>query len=256
MRIVRYSLDDSPPSYGWLKDEMVGPLSADPFGAYRRLEANLPLDSVTLKSPVTPGKIIAVGRNYPEHAKEHNAEVPESPLIFLKPPSTVIYNDENILLPPQSAQVEFEAELAVVIRKKGRWIDIKEIEKFILGYTIANDVTARDLQNSDTLWTRAKGFDTFCPLGPWIETDIDVSDILITSRLNGEIRQMSSTREMVFNIPQLVVYISSVMTLNPGDVILSGTPAGVGVLSDGDEIEITIEGIGTLANTVAVDTRR
>ena len=148
--------------------------------------------------------------------------------------------------------MEFEAELAVVIGKKGRWIDIKNIEDYILGYTIANDVTARDLQNSDGQWTRAKGFDTFCPLGPWIETDLDVSDVLITTRLNGEIRQMSSTREMVFNIPQLIVYISSVMTLNPGDVILSGTPAGVGDLSEGDEIEISIEGIGTLKNSVSV----
>ena len=235
---------------------MVGPLSAPPFGPYRRMDAVLPLSTVKLHAPVLPGKIIAVGRNYPEHAKEHEEEVPDIPLIFLKPPSSVIGLDEQILLPPQSKQVEYEGELAVVIGRVGRWIDIRKIEEFILGFTIANDVTARDLQRSDGQWTRAKGFDSFCPLGPWIETDLDVSDVLITTRVNDEIRQMASTREMVFNIPQLVVYISSVMTLNPGDVILSGTPAGVGKLEEGDVIEIEIEGIGKLKNTVAIDLRQ
>ena len=235
---------------------MVGPLSAPPFGPYRRMDAVLPLSTVKLHAPVLPGKIIAVGRNYPEHAKEHEEEVPDTPLIFLKPPSSVISPKDQILLPPQSKQVEYEGELAVVIGRVGRWIDIRKIEEFILGFTIANDVTARDLQRSDGQWTRAKGFDSFCPLGPWIETNLDVSDVLITTRVNDEIRQMASTREMVFNIPQLVVYISSVMTLNPGDVILSGTPAGVGKLEEGDVIEIEIEGIGKLKNTVAIDLRQ
>ncbi len=256
MQIIRYSQHNQEPQYGWIINDKVGPLSAPPFGPYRRMDAVVPLSDMKLHAPVLPGKIIAVGRNYPEHAKEHDVKVPDTPLLFLKPPSSVIGLDEQILLPPQSKQVEYEAELAVVIGRSGRWIDIRRIEDFILGYTIANDVTARDLQRSDEQWTRAKGFDSFCPIGPWIETDIDVSDVLITTRVNDEIRQMASTREMVFNVPQLVVYISSIMTLNPGDLILTGTPAGVGKLEQGDVIEIEIESIGKLKNSVAKDLRQ
>jgi len=241
--------------WGWVHENYVGILTGSPFEPYQRTEANIPLKKIELLAPVKPTKIIAVGRNYPEHAQEQQAEIPDRPLLFLKPPSSVIGPGETILLPPQSNQVEYEAELAVVIGKRGRWIDINKIDEYILGYCIANDVTARDIQNSDGQWTRAKGFDTFCPLGPWIETNLDPSDILITSRLNDQIRQMTSTREMVFNIPQLVVYISSIMTLEPGDVILSGTPAGVGGLGPGDTILISIEGIGELANGVAEDSR-
>jgi 2-keto-4-pentenoate hydratase/2-oxohepta-3-ene-1,7-dioic acid hydratase in catechol pathway len=256
MQIIRYSQHNEEPQYGWILDNKVGPLSAPPFGPYRRMDAVVPLSNVKLHAPVLPGKIIAVGRNYPEHAKEQEEEVPNTPILFLKPPSSVIGLEKQILLPPQSKQVEYEAELAVVVGRSGRWIDIRKIEEFILGFTIANDVTARDLQRSDGQWTRAKGFDSFCPLGPWIETDIDVSDVLITTRVNDEIRQMASTREMVFNVPQLVVYISSIMTLNPGDIILTGTPAGVGKLEESDVIEIEIEGIGKLKNTVAIDLRQ
>lgn len=256
MQIIRYSLNNEQPQYGWILDQKVGLLSGPPFGPFRRLETSIPLPSVRLHAPVLPGKIIAVGRNYTEHAKEQNVEVPNTPLLFLKPPSSIIGVGETILLPPQSKQIEFEAELAIVIGKKGKWIDINKIEEYILGYTIANDVTARDLQRSDGQWTRAKGFDTFCPLGPLIETELDTSDVLITNRVNGEIRQMGSTREMVFNIPQLIVYISSIMTLFPGDVILSGTPSGVGKIEGGDVIEIEIEGIGKLVNNVSVDQRQ
>jgi len=256
MQIIRYSQHNQKVQYGWILGDKVGPLSGPPFGPYRRMDAVVPLSNVKLHAPVLPGKIIAIGRNYPEHAKEHDVEIPDTPLIFLKPPSSIIGFGDQILLPPQSKKVEYEAELAVVIGRSGRWIDIREIESFILGYTIANDVTARDLQRNDGQWTRAKGFDSFCPLGPWIETDLDVTDVLITNRVNDEIRQMASTREMVFNIPQLVVYISSIMTLNPGDLILSGTPAGVGKLEDGDTIEIEIEGIGILKNIVAKDLRQ
>ena len=256
MQIIRYSQHKQEAGYGWIRDNLGGPLRAPPFGPYRRMDPVVPLSTVKLHTPVLPGKIIAVGRNYPEHAKEHDEEIPDTPLIFLKPPSSIIGLGEQILLPPQSKQVEYEGELAVVIGRSGRWIDIRKIENFILGFTIANDVTARDLQRSDGQWTRAKGFDSFCPIGPWIETDMDVSDVLITTRINDEIRQMASTREMVFNIPQLVVYISSIMTLNPGDIILTGTPAGVGKLEEGDVIEIEIEGIGKLKNTVAIDLRQ
>ncbi len=253
MRIVRFLRQDDPPTWGWLEDTHIGLLSASPFEPFNRTESQILLDKVQLLPPVEPGKIIAVGRNYIEHAQEHQVEVPDRPLIFLKPASSVVGPHAKIYLPPQSQQVEYEAELAVVIGKQGRWIDILDVDKYILGYTIANDVTARDLQASDDQWTRAKGFDTFCPLGPWIETSLDPSDILVTSRLNGEIRQMTSTREMVFNIPQLIVYISSIMTLMPGDVVLSGTPAGVGKLSAGDLISISIEGIGELVNSVETD---
>jgi 2-keto-4-pentenoate hydratase/2-oxohepta-3-ene-1,7-dioic acid hydratase in catechol pathway len=192
-----------------------------------------------------------VGRNYAAHAAEHDAEVPEVPLIFLKPPSTLIPHGGTILLPPQSQQVEHEAELAVVIGKTGRWIPAEEAHDHILGYTIANDVSARDLQFKDGQWTRGKGFDTFCPLGPWIETDFDPADAVVTCHVNEEMRQMASTRDMVFNIRQLIAYAASVMTLFPGDLLLTGTPAGVSTLEEGDIVEVAVEGIGTLRNKVA-----
>jgi 2-keto-4-pentenoate hydratase/2-oxohepta-3-ene-1,7-dioic acid hydratase in catechol pathway len=205
---------------------------------------------VKLLPPVVPSKIICIGRNYASHAAEHKVDVPEIPLIFLKPTSSLIGNNDKIILPPQSKQVEHEAELAVVIGKSGRWIDPENAEDFIFGYTIANDVTARDLQRMDGQWTRGKGFDTFCPIGPCIETDFEPSDSLITCRVNQQIRQMSSTRDMVFPIDKLIAFISSVMTLEPGDLILTGTPAGVGQLKAQDTIQIEIEGIGILENSV------
>jgi len=250
MKIIRFTHQNNEVHYGWIYKEKVGLLSSSPFGAYRRLDAVTPLEEVKLLAPVEPTKIIAIGRNYPEHVREHEVEIPDLPLIFLKPPSSVICSGQDIILPPQSQQVEHEAELAVVISRRGRWIALEDVNDYILGYTVANDVTARDLQRRDLQWTRAKGFDTFCPVGPWIETELDPADLLVTCRLNGEIKQMSSTREMVFSIPQLMVYISSVMTLEPGDLILTGTPAGVGELADGDEVVIEIEGIGKLVNKV------
>jgi 2-keto-4-pentenoate hydratase/2-oxohepta-3-ene-1,7-dioic acid hydratase in catechol pathway len=253
MQIIRFTHKKSDPKYGWVNENLVGALSSPPFGAYRRLEATIPFEEIRLLCPVQPGKIIAIGRNYPEHAKEHDVEIPEVPMIFLKPPSAVIGPGSTIILPPQSSQVEHESELGVVISRSGRWIKQEAVKDHILGYTIVNDVTARDLQWRDNQWSRAKGFDTFCPTGPWIETDLDPSDILITCRVNDEIRQLSSTREMVFSITQLIVYISSVMTLEPGDLILTGTPAGVGALTDGDVVEIEIEGIGKLRNPVKAE---
>jgi 2-keto-4-pentenoate hydratase/2-oxohepta-3-ene-1,7-dioic acid hydratase in catechol pathway len=253
MRFIRYSVGETKPRYGWIFQDKVGPLEGEPFGEYRRLEAGMPLDRVRLLAPVIPGKIIAVGRNYVEPSKERAAEVPEIPMIFLKPPSSVIGPGETILLPPQSQRVDHEGELAVVIGKVGRWIHAEDALQHVLGYTVANDVTARDLQQKDGQWTRGKGFDTFCPLGPWIETDTDPSDMRITCRVNGEMRQMGSTREMVFSVQQLIAFASSVMTLCPGDVILTGTPAGIGVLTSGDSVEVEIEGIGVLRNPVASD---
>lgn len=251
MRIVRYQKGSEPPRLGWLLEDAVGPIEGSPYGDFHRLEASESLADVHLLAPVQPGKIICIGRNYAAHAKEHQAEVPDVPLIFLKPPSAVIGPGEMILLPPQSQQVEHEAELAVVIGKRGRWIPPEAALEHVLGYTIGNDVTARDLQRRDGQWTRAKGFDTFCPLGPWIETEFDPADALITCYVDDEMRQMASTHEMVFSVRQLIAFISSVMTLEPQDVILTGTPAGVGLLLPGNLVKVTIEGLGSLENPVA-----
>lgn len=251
MKLIRYQNSEKERHIGWVLGDKLGPVRGDIFGEYQREEATIPLEDVQLLAPVRPSKIIAIGRNYAAHAEEHGAEVPEIPLAFFKPPSAVIGPGEAIHIPPQTQQMEHEAELAVVIGKGGRWIAMDEADAHILGYTIANDVTARDLQRSDRLWTRAKGFDTFAPLGPWIETDFDPTDAIITCRVNDAIRQMASTRDMVFSVKKLVAFISSIMTLYPGDVILTGTPEGVGQLKKGDVVEIDIEGIGNLTNPVS-----
>ncbi|MBN2550715.1 MAG: fumarylacetoacetate hydrolase family protein [Anaerolineales bacterium] len=260
MRFIRYQKGNEVAAFGWILEEpaglSVGPVEGSPFGEFRRLEAVQPLDSVHLLAPAAPAKIICVGRNYVAHAKEHNADVPEVPLLFLKPPTAVIGPGDKIVLPPQSQQIEHEAELAVVIGRGGRWIRPEEASNHILGYTVALDVTARDLQRRDGQWTRAKGFDTFCPIGPWIETDFDPADGVITCSVNGEMRQMGSTRDMVFSVRQLIAFASSVMTLEPGDLILTGTPSGVGPLQAGDIVEVTIEGIGTLQNPVVAEAIR
>jgi len=251
MRIVRYKINNENPRYGWILESKVGPIEGDIFGEYRRLEAETPLGEVKLLAPAQPSKIICIGRNYVEHAKEQNAEVTTVPLIFLKPPSSIINPGDTIMLPPQSQQIEHEGELVVVIGKRGRNIIAEEAQNHVFGYTIGNDVTARDLQHSDGQWTRAKGFDTFCPFGPWVDTEFDASDAVITCRVSGQPRQMASTRDMVFNVGQLIAFISSVMTLEPGDLIFTGTPAGVGPLKPGDTVEVEIEGLGKLSNPVA-----
>jgi 2-keto-4-pentenoate hydratase/2-oxohepta-3-ene-1,7-dioic acid hydratase in catechol pathway len=256
MRIVRYTTSDGKKQkYGWLLDDKVGEISGNPFGRYRRNEALTPLSDVSLLAPSEPTKIVCVGRNYVDHAKELGNEVPKVPLIFMKPPSSIIASGETILLPTQSTRVEHEGELVVVIGKRGRHITAANAKKHILGYTIGNDITARDLQKTDDQWTRAKGFDTFCPFGPWIDTDFDPSDAVVTCRVNGQMRQMASTRDMVFNVGVLVAYISSVMTLEPGDLIFTGTPAGVGELQDGDEVSVEIEGLGIIKNKVKAETQ-
>jgi 2-keto-4-pentenoate hydratase/2-oxohepta-3-ene-1,7-dioic acid hydratase in catechol pathway len=250
MRILRYQIDDGEPLFGWLLDEKVGPIQGNPFEAFQREEAELPLEDVRLLPPTLPTKVICVARNYAAHAAEHDAEVPEVPVMFFKPPSAVIGPGDEIVLPPQASRVEEEAELVIVIGKQGRWIPAEEAQEHILGYTIGNDVTERALQRQDLLWTRAKGFDTFAPLGPWIETDFNPADAMISCHVNGELRQMASTRDMVFTVEQLIAFASSFMTLFPGDVILTGTPEGVSPLKAGDHVEISIAGIGTLHNKV------
>jgi len=252
MRIVRYRINDEAPKYGWMLEDKIGEIQGDLFDQYRRRDAKTPLADVKLAAPCEPTKIVCVGRNYVEHAKELGNEVPKVPLIFMKPPSSIIANGENIILPPQSKQVEHEAELVIVIGKRGRNITAEEAKGYIFGYTVGNDVTARDLQKTDGQWTRAKGFDTFCSFGPWIDTDFDPSDAVVTCRVNGQMRQMASTRDMVFNVATLVAYISSVMTLEPGDLIFTGTPAGVGELRNGDVVDVEIEGLGKLSNPVKV----
>jgi 2-keto-4-pentenoate hydratase/2-oxohepta-3-ene-1,7-dioic acid hydratase in catechol pathway len=257
MRIVRFrDQPDAWPAWGWISEDRVGLIAGSPFSDFRREPADRPLASVQLLPPVAPGKIICVGRNYAAHAAEHDAATPTLPLIFSKPPSSVIGPGVPILLPPQSQRVEHEAELAVVIGQTGRWISPAEAPGYVLGYTAANDVTARDLQRSDGQWTRGKGFDTFCPLGPWIDTRLDPSDVLVTCHVNGQLRQMASTRDMIFPVPTLVAFISSIMTLEPGDVILTGTPSGVGALEAGDEVRVEVEGLGTLTNPVRNDPHR
>jgi 2-keto-4-pentenoate hydratase/2-oxohepta-3-ene-1,7-dioic acid hydratase in catechol pathway len=253
MRIIRFLDKDGSPRYGWVLEDKVGVIIGTPFDAFRRATAELPLEGLTLLPPAVPSKIVCIGRNYVAHAKELGNDVPEVPLLFLKPPSSIIANGETIVLPPQSQQVEHEAELGVVIGKRGRWLDPDSAKDHILGYTIANDVTARDLQKRDGQWTRGKGFDTFCPFGPWIETEFDPADAVVSCTVNGELRQMGSTRDMVFSVRQLIAYISSVMTLEPGDLILTGTPAGVGALKDGDEVAVSIEGLGELRNRVQAE---
>jgi 2-keto-4-pentenoate hydratase/2-oxohepta-3-ene-1,7-dioic acid hydratase in catechol pathway len=250
MRIVRYQRKNEAPAFGWIFENKVGDIEGNIFGEYRRLEAETPLESVKLLAPSQPSKIVCVGRNYSEHAKELGNEVPRAPLIFLKPPSSIINPGDTILLPPQSQQVEHEAELVAVIGKRGKNILPEQAREYILGYTVGNDITARDLQKPDGQWTRAKGFDTFCSFGPWIDTDFDITDALITCKVSGQPRQMASTRDMIFNVGKVVAFISSVMTLEPGDLVFTGTPAGVGPLRDGDVVEVDIDGLGVLSNPV------
>lgn len=197
-----------------------------------------------------PSKIIAVGLNYRSHARELGMDVPSEPILFLKPPSAVIANGEEIILPPQSSRVDYEAELAVVIGRETRDVDATDAAACVAGYACANDVTARDLQEKDGQWTRSKSFDTFCPLGPWVETEAPPPEALVELALNGELRQSAPLSDMVFSPLELVAFASKVMTLYPGDVIMTGTPPGVGELNSGDEVIVRIVGVGKLKNTV------
>jgi len=233
---------------------VVAELAGHPFGigeSLRLTGARFPLVDVRLLAPVLPSKVVAIGRNYAEHAAELGNEVPPEPIIFLKPSTAVVGPRDPIVYPVGlSERVDFEGELAVVIGRLCREVPPARVPEVIFGYTCANDVTARDLQARDGQWARAKGFDTFCPLGPWIETDLDPADLELTTMVNGEIRQNSRTSLLLHDVAALVSFVSAVMTLLPGDVLLTGTPAGVGPLKDGDEVSVTIEGIGTLSNGV------
>jgi 2-keto-4-pentenoate hydratase/2-oxohepta-3-ene-1,7-dioic acid hydratase in catechol pathway len=211
----------------------------------------VPLAEVRLLPPVTPGKIVAVGRNYADHAKELGNDAPSEPIIFLKPPSALLPPGGTIELPPSSERVDFEGELAIVIGSRARDVKRNDWREHVLGFTCANDVTARDLQRRDVQFTRGKSFDTFCPIGPCIETDLDPAALQLTTRVNGEVRQNGNTRDMIFHTGFIIEFVTAIMTLEPGDVILTGTPAGVGPLAAGDSVEVEIEGIGVLRNKAA-----
>jgi 2-keto-4-pentenoate hydratase/2-oxohepta-3-ene-1,7-dioic acid hydratase in catechol pathway len=254
MLIVRYLLEGKP-HFGYLDGEQVGPITGDIFGDFSRGRKKLPLADVKLLAPCAPSKIIGLTRNFSDRVRESGDPAPELPTLFFKPPSSVIGPEESILLPPQSQQVEHGAELAVVIGKRARWLTPEQALAYILGYTCANDVTARDLLTTDGLWARGKGFDTFCPLGPGIATGLDPAERLITCKVNDATRQMSSTHDMLFAVPKIVAFVSSIMTLLPGDVILTGTPGGAGLLKAGDTVEVEIEGIGKLKNGVRAEER-
>ena len=223
--------------------------SCSPFDDLERKEF-YSLDEVKILPPVQPSKVVCVGLNYRDHAQELNMDLPEEPILFIKPPTTVIGPDNPIIYPPQCHQLDYEAELAVVIGRETRFTSKNDARDHIAGYTILNDVTARDLQRKDGQWTRAKSFDTFCPIGPWIETDMDPSHQDISLKLNGEVKQNSNTENMIFSVEELVEFISHIMTLNQGDIIATGTPPGVGSMNVEDIVEVKIEGIGTLSNKI------
>ncbi len=235
--------------WGRLEGDRVLPLPGVEGGSGFPPEG-LSLAEIRVLAPTVPTKIVAVGLNYRDHAEELGLELPEEPLIFLKPPSAVIGPEDSIRLPEGVGRVDYEAELAVVMGKTARKVSPSEARRYILGYTCFNDVTARDLQRKDGQWTRAKSFDTFAPLGPWIETDLDPSAVRVRAYLNGKLVQDSSTENLVFPVYELVSFVSHVMTLYPGDVIATGTPPGVGPLSPGDVVEIEVEGVGRLVNFV------
>jgi len=214
--------------------------------------ARYPLEQVKLLAPCVPSKIIGVGRNYADHAAEMGNPPPEKPLLFLKPPSAVIGPDSEIVYPPQSSRVDYEGELAVVIGQRCRDVPRSRASEVVLGYTICNDVTARDLQETDNQWARAKGFDTFAPLGPWIQTDLDPERANVRTTLNGAVKQNCPTSKLIFDVPFLVEYISAAFTLEPGDIISTGTPSGVGPMQPGDVVTVEVEGIGSLTSRVVV----
>lgn len=250
--LVRIARFVAPTGLAWgvVEGDDVAAIDGHPFGAITFTGARWALAEVRMLSPILPSKVVAVGRNYAEHARELGNEVPATPLLFLKPSTSVIGTGDVIRLPPDSDQVEHEAELAAVIGRPAKDVAREKALDHVLGYTAANDVTARDLQRADVQFTRAKGYDSFCPIGPWIETVLDPSDLRITASVNGELRQDGRTSQMVHDVAALIAFASNVMTLLPGDVILTGTPAGVGPLRDGDRVSVEVEGIGTLTNEV------
>lgn len=252
MRIVRFTAGGDP-AYGVLEDngQVIAEIVGDPL--YQGISftgRRVPLDAVRLLAPVIPrSKVIGIGRNYADHAREMGNEIPTRPMVFLIPNTAVVGPDDPVVIPAITSEVSYEGELAVVIGRIAKSVPKERAGEVIFGYTCANDVTARDFQREDGQWARAKGMDTFCPLGPTIATDLDVSNVRLVTRVDGEVRQDGTTADLIFDIPTLIEYLSQAFTLLPGDVILTGTPAGVGLVEHGSRVEIEIEGIGTLGNS-------
>lgn len=256
MRIARFTTGDGA-AFGVVEGEgddlTVRRMDGHPFAPFQVGGDPVPLSQVRLLAPVLPSKVVAFGRNYADHAQEmgERASLDEPPVVFLKPSTSVAGPGDRIQYPVGvSSEVHYEGELAVVIARLCREVPKERVSDVVLGFTCANDVTARDLQKTEKQWGRAKGFDTFCPIGPWVATDLDPADLAVTTTVNGELRQAGRTSQMMRGIAELVAHVSEAMTLLPGDVILTGTPAGVGALAVGDEVSVTVEGIGTLTNTV------
>jgi 2-keto-4-pentenoate hydratase/2-oxohepta-3-ene-1,7-dioic acid hydratase in catechol pathway len=257
MQIVRFieqhkRLQDAwfAPTWGILEDSQIYPLAQAPYLGIQSNGAARPLENVKLVAPATPSKLVCVGRNYAEHAAELGNEVPPEPLIFLKPPSTVVGPDEPVVYPAISQRVDHEGELALVIGKRCRNLSEDTAERVIYGYTVANDVTARDLQRSDGQWTRGKGFDTFAPVGPWIKTDFDPANKAVRCLVNEEVRQDGNTSLLIYSIARVLAFVTRFMTLEAGDLLLTGTPAGVGAVQPGDVMTVEVEGLGKLRNPV------
>jgi 2-keto-4-pentenoate hydratase/2-oxohepta-3-ene-1,7-dioic acid hydratase in catechol pathway len=249
MKIVRFA-HEGRAEYGIVSLDVVRVIQGTPYGDKKETGRYYPLSEITLLSPCVPSKIVALGVNYKSHSEEMNHKPPDEPLIFIKPATSVIGPEGKIIYPPSSKRVDYEGELGVVIKSVTRQVSKEDAAQYILGYTCVNDVTARDLQSKDGQWTRAKSFDTFCPIGPWIETELDPADLSLETSLNGVTKQKARTSQLVFSIPELVSFVSNVMTLLPGDVISTGTPGGIGPMQVGDTVEVKIEGIGTLRNYV------
>jgi 2-keto-4-pentenoate hydratase/2-oxohepta-3-ene-1,7-dioic acid hydratase in catechol pathway len=249
MKIIRYT-DGKKTGYGIWRETRIESLVSTPYRSLKTTGQHCQFNEVNLLAPCSPSKIVALGLNYRSHAEEFNRPIPTEPLIFLKPSTSVIGPEDNIIRPASSQQVDYEGELAVVIKDRTWQVSREKAMDHILGYTCFNDVTARDLQAKDKQWTRAKSFDTFAAIGPCIETELDAGSVYLETYLNGELKQRSSTSDLIFSVPELVSFISHVMTLLPGDVIATGTPSGVGPMQSGDTVEVKVESIGTLRNHV------
>lgn len=249
MKIVRFAIDKEI-HYGILEGNSIRAIEDKPYRYLKPCDQYYQLSEVKLLSPCTPSKIVALGLNYHSHAKEVNAPIPNAPLIFLKPSTAVIGTEENIAYPSSSHRVDYEGELAVVIKKPMWLVSVEDALDYVLGYTCFNDVTARDLQYQNKQWTRAKSFDTFAAVGPCIETKLDPGNVVVETYLNGEVKQQANTSDLIYSVPELINFISHVMTLLPGDIIATGTPSGIGPMYPGDTIEIKIDRIGTLRNYV------
>ncbi len=249
MKIVRFSVDGKA-KYGILREQSIQGIEGKPFPHIKPTEQYFKSHQVKLLAPCAPSKIIAMGLNYHSHARELGLPMPNSPLTFLKPSTAVIGPGDNIIYPSASARVDYEGELAAVIKKPVWRVAVKDALDYVLGYTCFNDITARDLQNHDGQWTRAKGFDTFAAVGPWIETELDPGSVVLETYLNGKLKQRGNTSDLIYSIPEIINFISNVMTLLPGDIIATGTPSGVGPMYPGDTVEVSIKLIGTLRNSV------